>query len=117
MLNALDPMIERGNDMATTRMKLDPKALPVLSEAARQHYDRTPDSAIDYSETPDFGDMDWSALRPEKSTPKPAVTMRLDEAVITHFKAEDPKGYTARMASVLSAYVAAKQTDRDPEAG
>ena len=93
----------------TAKMTLDPKNPPSLSDAAKRRYDSTPDDAIDYSETPDFGDVDWAALKPEKAAPKPNVSIRIDEAVLAHFKAEDPKGYTARMASVLKAYVAAQQ--------
>ncbi|NKX44970.1 BrnA antitoxin family protein [Roseibacterium sp. KMU-115] len=46
-----------------------------------------------------MGDVDWS-----RPAPKPTVTMRLDEDVIAYFKREDPKGYTRRMAAVLSAF-------------
>lgn len=54
-----------------------------------------------------MGDVDWS-----RPAAKPTVTMRLDEEVIAYFKREDPKGYTRRMASVLTAF--AKQ-HRAPE--
>ena len=97
--------------MKATTFKLDPKSEPRLSEEAKRRYDQGIDADIDHSDIPDHGDVDWSALRPEKAKRKPSVTMRLDESVIEHFKAEDPKGYTARMASVLSAYVASRQAE------
>ena len=94
----------------TRRMKLDPDRPPRLSEGAKQHYDATPDEAIDYSRTPDLSGMDWAALKVETPRAKPTVTMRLDAEVIEHFKAEDPRGYTARMAAVLRAYVASRSS-------
>ena len=95
--------------MTTKTMTLDPKNPPRLSEETKRRYDTTPDEAIDYSETPDLGDMDWSKLEVEGPRVKPTVTMRLDEEVIAYFKEQNPKGYTARMAAVLSAYVRAQQ--------
>jgi uncharacterized protein (DUF4415 family) len=38
--------------------------------------------------------------------------MRLDEDVVHYFKAEDPKGYTSRMAAVLTAFARPKQQRR-----
>lgn len=35
--------------------------------------------------------------------------MRVDEETLEFFKGDNPKGYTARMASVLKAYVKAHQ--------
>ncbi|WP_210730593.1 BrnA antitoxin family protein [Roseicyclus persicicus] len=79
--------------------RLDPAHPPALSEAAKAAHDTTGDERIDYDEIPDMGDVDWS-----RPAPKPTVTMRLDEDVIAYFKREDPKGYTRRMAAVLSAF-------------
>ena len=95
--------------MKTTVFRLDPENPPKLTEEEKRRFDEKADEDIDFSDIPDHGDVDWSALRVESPIPKPTVTMRVDEAVIAHFKAEDPKGYTARMASVLKAYVAAQQ--------
>lgn len=95
--------------MKTTLFRLDPENPPKLTEEEKRRYDEMRDEDIDFSDIPDHGDVDWSTLRVESPIPKPTVTMRVDEAVIAHFKAEDPKGYTARMASVLKAYVAAQQ--------
>jgi len=93
------------------KFKLDPDNPPVLSEEAKRRYDAMRDEDIDLSDIPDNSDREWTRVMPKGAAPKPSVTMRLDEAVIAHFKAEDPKGYTARMASVLRAYVAAQQTE------
>ncbi|MDD5392541.1 MAG: BrnA antitoxin family protein [Thiothrix sp.] len=40
---------------------------------------------------------------------KPTISLRLPREVLEFFKAENPKGYTARMAAVLTAYVNAHQ--------
>ena len=97
--------------MKTRRYTPDPENLSGLREETKRRYDETPDEDIDFSETPDYGHVDWTALKLGKNAPKPTVTMRVDEAVIAHFKAEDPKGYTARMAAVLRAYVEAQKAD------
>jgi len=86
-------------------MSLDPRNPPKLSEEAKRYYDSTPDDQIDYGDIPDLGDTDWTALQVERPAPKPTVAMRLPEEVIAYFKDEDPKGYTRRMAAVLTAYV------------
>ena len=74
-------------------------APPGLSDAARAAYDATPDNAIDYDDIPDMGDVDWG-----QAAAKQVVAMRLDPDVIAFFKQGDPKGYTGRMAAVLSAF-------------
>ncbi|QBY02484.1 3-oxoacyl-ACP synthase [Rhodophyticola sp. CCM32] len=93
--------------MSTKTYKLDPKAPPGLTDAARAAYDATPDAQIDYDDIPDMGDVEWS-----RPSPKPTVTMRLDEDVIAYYKREDPRGYTRRMAAVLSAFA---RRNRSPE--
>ena len=72
-----------------------------------------PDPEIDTSEIPELDAAFWARARiiPPKS--KPNVSLRLPEDVIAFFKAENPKGYTARMAAVLSAYVEAPRERRD----
>jgi uncharacterized protein (DUF4415 family) len=89
--------------MTTVRRTLDPKKPPKLSDEAKARYDAMPDEAIDYSETPDLDDVDWKALKVDMPRAKPTVTMRLEEDVIGFFKDADPKGYTGRMAAVLTA--------------
>ena len=97
--------------MTTLRRTLDPSNAPELGNEAKARYDAMPDEEIDYSETPDFGDVDWTALKVDTPRTKPTVTMRLEEDVIGFFKDEDPKGYTGRMAAVLTAYARAHQKD------
>lgn len=96
--------------MATERYTLDPANPPKLSDNAKRYLDHTPDEDIDYSEIPDMGDLDWDALIVDPPRrPKPQVTMRLPEDVVRWFQADDPKGYTGRMAAVLTAYVEAQE--------
>ncbi len=96
--------------MKITKFSLDPENPPSLSEETRKRLDAMSDEDIDLSDIPDNSDKEWKRVIPRQAVPKPTVTMRVDEAVIAHFKAEDPKGYTARMAAVLRAYVDAQQT-------
>lgn len=86
--------------MSRKTFTLDPKKPPKLTNEAKARYDATKDEEIDYSDIPDMADVDWT-----RPTPKPTVTMRLDEDVIAYFKRTDPKGYTRRMASVLTTFV------------
>lgn len=67
-----------------------------------------PDHEIDYSDIPSLGPDFWetAVVRPPRT--KPNVSLRLPENVIEYFKTENPKGYTSRMAAVLSAYVEAQ---------
>lgn len=67
------------------------------------------DSDIDYSDIPELDKEFWdnAVLTPPRS--KSNVSLRVPEDVIAFFKAENPKGYTARMAAVLTAYVSAQQ--------
>ena len=95
--------------MATAKFTLDPSRPPKLSDEAKARYDAMRDEDADYSETPDMGDVDWTALQVERPRPKPTVTMRLEEDIIGFFKKQDHKGYTGRMAAVLAAYVRAHQ--------
>ena len=103
--------------MKTVKFKLDPDNPPALSEETRRRLDAMRDEDIDLRDIPDMSDREWVRVQPGKAGAKPSVTMRLDEAVIAHFKAEDPKGYTARMASVLRAYVDAQQAAATAKAG
>ena len=67
------------------------------------------DEEIDTSDIPELDETFWKHAKVTAPRTKPNVSLRLDEEVIDFFKAENPKGYTARMASVLSAYVNAHQ--------
>ena len=66
-----------------------------------------PDSEIDTSDIPALDLEFWSkaVINPPRS--KPNVSLRLDEEVVAFFRNQSPKGYTARMAAVLKAYVTA----------
>lgn len=79
------------------------KPLSIEELAARD------DSEIDTSDIPELDEKFW--LNAEISPPqtKEHVSMRLDRSVVDHFKGEDEKGYTSRMAAVLSAYVRAQK--------
>ena len=83
----------------------------------KKHYDTPltpealaarPDSHIDYSDIPELDAAFWDNATVVPPRTKPNVSLRLPEDVIAFFKKEQPKGYTARMAAVLSAYVAAR---------
>jgi len=70
-----------------------------------------PDSDIDYSDIPELDKNFWNKAGVKLPRTKPNVSLRLPKEVVDYFKAENPKGYTARMAAVLSAYVSAHQRD------
>jgi uncharacterized protein (DUF4415 family) len=64
---------------------------------------------IDYSDNSELDAAFWANAEIERPARKPQVTMRVDEETLELVKGDDPKGYTARMASVLKAYVKAHQ--------
>ena len=66
-----------------------------------------PDSEIDTSDISALDESFWKHARVSPPRTKPNVSLRLPEDVLSFFKAESPKGYTSRMAAVLSAYVQA----------
>lgn len=70
-----------------------------------------PDSEIDYSDIPELGADFWKNAKIKPPRTKPNVSLRVSEEVIDFFKAENPKGYTARMAAVLAAYVHAHRSE------
>lgn len=67
------------------------------------------DADIDTSDIPELDAGFWEKANLSPPKTKPVVSLRLPENVIEHFKTESPKGYTARMAAVLSAYVEAQK--------
>jgi len=67
------------------------------------------DKDIDTSDIPELDAAFWAKAKITAPRTKPNVSLRLSQEVVDFFKAENPKGYTARMAAVLSAYVAAHQ--------
>ncbi len=68
-----------------------------------------PDSEIDYSDIPALGEWFWKDAKVTPPRIKPNVSLRVSEEVVEFFKSENPKGYTGRMAAVLTAYVVAHQ--------
>lgn len=68
-----------------------------------------PDDQIDTSDIPELGADFWARAKVTPPRTKPNVSLRLPEEVVAFFKAENPRGYTARMAAVLAAYVQAHQ--------
>lgn len=95
--------------MATFKHTLDPKSPPKMSTADRARFDAIRDEDIDYSDIPELDAEFWANAQIKTPAQKPVVTMRVDEETIDYFKGSDPKGYTARMAAVLRAYVDAHQ--------
>ncbi|WP_083592337.1 BrnA antitoxin family protein [Aurantimonas sp. 22II-16-19i] len=71
-----------------------------------------PDSEIDTSDIAALDEAFWRNARLSPPRTKPNVSLRLPEEVLNFFTAESPKGYTSRMAAVLSAYVQAHQAKR-----
>jgi len=56
-----------------------------------------------------LGDEFWKNAEVVYPKTRPNVSLRVDEDVLEYFKGDNPKGYTARMAAVLRAYVDAKR--------
>lgn len=68
------------------------------------------DAEIDTSDIPELDEGFWERAKISPPRTKPNVSLRVSEEVVEYFKAENPKGYTARMAAVLAAYVEAHQS-------
>lgn len=68
-----------------------------------------PDSEIDYSDIPECDEEFWKYAKVTPPRTKPNISLRIPQDVLDFFKAENPKGYTARMVAVLSTYVQAHQ--------
>lgn len=69
-----------------------------------------PDEEIDTSDIPELGDEFWANAKLTPPRIKPNISLRVSQDVVDYFKAENPKGYTGRMAAVLTAYVEAQQS-------
>ena len=95
--------------MATVKHTLDPENPAKMSQADRTRFDAIREEDIDYSDIPELDADFWATANIKTPATKPVVTMRIDEKTIDYFKGNDPKGYTARMAAVLRAYVEAHQ--------
>ena len=68
-----------------------------------------PESDIDTSDIPELDDKFWENARIVLPKNKQAVSLRVSPEVLDFFKEENPKGYTSKMAAVLSAYVNAQR--------
>jgi len=68
-----------------------------------------PDADIDTGDIPELDEKFWANARLSEPRTKAKVSMRLDKDVLEFFKAKYPKGFTARMAFVLTAYANAHQ--------
>jgi len=68
-----------------------------------------PDDEIDTSDIPELDETFWANARLTPPRTKPNVSLRVPQDVVEFFKSENPEGYTARMAAVLSAYVKARR--------
>ena len=58
-----------------------------------------PDDQIDTSDIPELDADFWARAKVTPPRTKPNVSLRLPEDVVEFFKAQNPKGYTARMAA------------------
>lgn len=95
--------------MTTVKHQLDPKNPPRMTKAERARFDAIREDDIDFGDIPELDAAFWATAKIKTPAQKPVVTMRVDEEIIDYFKGENPKGYTARMAAVLKAYVRAHQ--------
>ena len=68
-----------------------------------------PESDIDTRDIPELNDKFWENARIVLPKNKQAVSLRVSPEVLDFFKEENPKGYTSKMAAVLSAYVNAQR--------
>ena len=65
-----------------------------------------PDSEIDTSDIPEFGEKFWAKAELKLPESKKAISLRIDTDVLNWFKKKG-KGYQSRMNLVLKAYVEA----------
>lgn len=71
---------------------------------------RLPDDQIDTSDIPELDASFWEKAKVMPPRTKTNVSLRVPPDVLEFFKAENPKGFTGRMAAVLTAYVQAHQS-------
>lgn len=69
-----------------------------------------PDDQIDTSDIPELDEAWFAQAKLTPPRTKPNVSLRVPSEVVEYFKAKNPKGYTARMAAVLVAYVQAHRS-------
>ena len=73
------------------------------------------DAEIDYSDIPELDEHFWARAEVKLPRTKTNVSLRVSDDVVAFFKENYPKGYTARMAAVLTAYVEAHQHKSVPD--
>lgn len=73
---------------------------------------KRPEEEIDYSDIPELDETFWANATLSAPRSKPLVSLRVSADVVEFFKSESPRGYTSRMAAVLSAYVNARKSGR-----
>lgn len=95
--------------MTKVKFTLDPKKVPKTPKADLARFDALRDEDIDYSDIPELDESFWKNAKVTPPRTKPNVSLRIPEDVVEYFKAENPKGFTGRMAAVLTAYVQAHQ--------
>lgn len=66
-------------------------------------------SDLNINNIPEPNDKFWANAKQTESRMKPKVSIRLDQNVLDFYKGDNPKGFTARMAAVLTAYANAHQ--------
>ena len=67
------------------------------------------DDQINTDDIPELDETFWTKAKLNPPRTKPNVSLRVSSEVVEFFKAENPQGYTGRMAAVLAAYVQAHQ--------
>ena len=67
------------------------------------------DDQIDFSDIPELDASILERMEIRMSQVKPVVSLKLSQDVIDFYIGEDKKGYTSRMAAVLTAYAEAQQ--------
>lgn len=81
-----------------------------LDEIERMHRRGALYDDPDAPEGEPLGEWFWKNAELVRPKARSTVSLRVDDEVLAYFKGDSPKGYTARMAAVLRAYVEAKRT-------
>ena len=68
------------------------------------------DEEIDFSDIPELDDEFWEKAEMVLPENKERITLRLDKAILEHFRAEG-RGYQTRINAVLSSFVAAQKNN------
>ena len=95
--------------MTTVKYNLDVAKPPKTPKEDLERLRNLSDEDIDTSDIPELDENFWASAKIVHPKTKPNISLRVSQDVVDYFKAESPKGYTGRMAAVLSAYVQAHQ--------